>query len=63
VDLGSYLATKVSGRILTSARMNDYNDFSDGDKVRPRTYDGASFDSGVLRLHLPKMSVAAVELQ
>ncbi len=63
VDLGSFMPAKVSGRILTSARMNDYNDFSDGDKVRPRTYDGVSFDSGALRLHLPKMSVAAVELR
>ena len=63
VDLGSYMPTKASGRILTSARMNDYNDFSDGDKVRPRAYTGASFEAGTLQLHLPKMSVVAVELR
>jgi alpha-L-arabinofuranosidase len=43
--------------------MNDYNDFTDGDKVRPRAYTGASFESGTLQLHLPKMSVVAVELR
>ncbi len=63
VDLGAHMPTKVSGRILTSARMNDYNDFKDGDKVRPRAYTGASFEAGALRLHLPKMSVVAVELR
>jgi len=63
VELGSYMPTKASGRILTSACMNDYNDFSDGDKVRPRAYTGASFESGTLQLHLPKMSVVAVELR
>ena len=63
VDLGAHMPTKVSGRILTSASMNDYNDFKDGDKVRPCAYTGASFEAGALRLHLPKMSVVAVELR
>jgi len=63
VDLGSYMPTKATGRILTSANMNDFNDFTDSDKVCPRAYAGASFESGTLSLHLPKMSVVAVELR
>ena len=63
VDLGAYTQRKVSGRILASAHMNDCNDFTDGDKVRPQAYTGAGFEEGVLRLNLPKMSVVAVEIR
>jgi alpha-N-arabinofuranosidase len=63
VDLGGYTQRKVSGRILASAHMNDCNDFTDGDKVRPQAYTGDGFEEGVLRLNLPKMSVVAVEIR
>ena len=63
VDLGALKPVQVTGRILTSANMTDYNDFDDGGKVRVRAFEGARFEAGALMLGIPKMSVIAVELR
>ena len=50
----------VSGRILTSAAMQDYNTFTDGNKVRPEKYSAAEVHDGIVRIPLPAKSVAAL---
>ncbi len=63
LDLGAYPVSSVKGRVVTSANMTDYNDFTDGERVRPRAFDGARFEAGSLFVALPKMSVVALTIR
>lgn len=58
---GSFKA--LSGRILTSANVRDYNSFDDPDKIKPVKYDGAKMDENNIAMTLPHNSVVVLELK
>ena len=59
---GSKYAT-VSGRILTSDKLQNYNSFENPEKIKPTAYNGASLNGSVLKMKLPPYSVVVLELK
>ncbi|MDI3321959.1 alpha-N-arabinofuranosidase [Pinibacter soli] len=53
----------VSGRILTSAKLTDYNSFEQPDKLKPVAFNGATVKGSVLNVKLPPFSVVVLELK
>jgi alpha-L-arabinofuranosidase len=53
----------VSGRILTSTKLQDFNSFESPDKIRPVDFKGASIKNDVLKVELPPFSVVVLELK
>ena len=53
----------VSGRILTSDKLQNYNSFENPDKIKPSGFTGASLSSSTLRVKVPPFSVVVLELK
>ena len=56
-------ASAVTGRILTSAKVQDYNTFENPGKIQPAAFSGASLQKNVLTVKLPPVSVVVLELK
>lgn len=56
-------ASGVTGRILTSAKVQDYNTFENPGKIQPAAFSGASLKTNVLAVKLPPVSVVVLELK
>jgi alpha-N-arabinofuranosidase len=55
--------TAVSGRILTSAKLQDHNTFNEPEKIKPATFNGARLKGSKLNVKLPPFSVVVLELK
>ena len=55
--------TKVSGRILTSGKLQDHNTFENPDKIKPQPFTGATLKGNSLNVKLPPFSVVVLELK
>jgi alpha-N-arabinofuranosidase len=55
--------TIVSGRILTSDKIQNYNSFENPNKVKPTAFNGASLSGSTLKMKLPPYSVVVLELK
>ena len=55
--------TKVTGRILTSAKLQDHNTFENPEKIKPQIFTGASLKGSLLNVKLPPFSVVVLELK
>ena len=53
----------VSGRILSSPRLQDHNTFENPEKIKPLSYKGAMVSGGELKLTLPPASVVVLEIK
>jgi alpha-N-arabinofuranosidase len=62
VTLRGFAAKSVSGRILAAKEMNQRNTFENPDAVKPQPFDDAVLAKGKLRVKLPPMSVAVLEI-
>jgi alpha-N-arabinofuranosidase len=62
VAIHGYKAARVSGRILTSAKVQDGNTFEHPTRVVPTGFHDASISSNLLIVNLPKNSVVVLEL-
>ncbi|MBR3286708.1 MAG: alpha-N-arabinofuranosidase [Bacteroidales bacterium] len=62
VDLGGISAKTISGRILTSARVNDHNTFDKPETVRPVEFKDAKLKNGVLTVDMPAKSIVVLTL-
>lgn len=62
INLPGVKATKASGEILTSAKIDDMNTFENPNKVKPATFKEAKIEKGVLKVTLPKNSIVTLEL-
>ncbi|NSL87567.1 alpha-N-arabinofuranosidase [Chitinophaga sp. Mgbs1] len=60
---GSRSYTSLSGRILTAARLRDYNSFGQPEKIKPAVFKQATLHQQTIRLQLPPFSVVMLELQ
>ncbi|HTL08301.1 MAG TPA: alpha-L-arabinofuranosidase C-terminal domain-containing protein, partial [Chitinophagaceae bacterium] len=63
LDMGSAAPTSVTGRILATPSVQDYNSFQQPDKVKPTSYNGATLKGGTLQVKLPAASVIVLELK
>ncbi|MDP4282863.1 MAG: alpha-L-arabinofuranosidase C-terminal domain-containing protein [Bacteroidota bacterium] len=55
--------TSVTGRILTSPKLQDHNTFEDPEKIKPKVFKGASLKGNLLSVKLPPFSVIVLELK
>ncbi|WP_207510602.1 alpha-N-arabinofuranosidase [Longitalea luteola] len=53
----------VSGRILTSAKLQDHNTFEEPAKIKPATFQGAALKGRSLNVKMPPFSVVVLELK
>jgi alpha-L-arabinofuranosidase len=53
----------VTGRVLTSAKLQDYNSFESPDKIKPAEFKGASLKDNTLKVEMPPFSVVVLELR
>lgn len=53
----------VSGRILKSGKMQNYNSFENPDNIVPVAFDGAKLNGNKLTVKLPPVSVVVLELK
>jgi alpha-N-arabinofuranosidase len=54
---------KVTGRILTAAKLQDHNTFNDPDKIVPQSFSGAVLKDNVINVTIPPFSVVVLELK
>lgn len=62
LDLQGFKAGNISGRILTSAKVQDHNTFDNPDKVVPEKYEEAILTANKLVVNMPPNSVIVLEL-
>ena len=60
IDIRPGRINKITGRVLSSRAMQDYNDFSDGDRVRPELYSAAEIRGDLIKAVLPSKSVVTL---
>ncbi|RAV99074.1 alpha-N-arabinofuranosidase [Pseudochryseolinea flava] len=63
IDLSRNEYKTVSGRILTSAKVQDFNSFEQTDKIKPAAFKDAQLKNGKLQVKLPPFSVVVLELK
>jgi alpha-N-arabinofuranosidase len=62
-ELRGVTAKKVSGKVLTSAKINDYNSFDKPDVVSLKDFKDAKLNKGLLSIVLPAQSVVMLEIE
>jgi alpha-L-arabinofuranosidase len=62
IDLQGAKFTSVTGRILTSTKIQDYNSFEAPNKLKPADFKGAALGTN-LKIKLPPFSVVVLELK
>jgi alpha-N-arabinofuranosidase len=63
IDVSKYKLTSVTGRILTSSKIQDHNTFENPEKIKPAPFTSISLKSNMLSLKLPPFSVVILELK
>jgi alpha-N-arabinofuranosidase len=53
----------ISGRILTSGKLQDHNSFENPGKITPASFTGATLSGSSIKLTLPAFSVIVLELK
>jgi alpha-N-arabinofuranosidase len=56
-------AKKVTGKVLTSAKINDYNSFEQPSNITVKDFKGAALSGGALSVVLPAKSVVMLEIE
>jgi alpha-N-arabinofuranosidase len=62
-ELYGITAKKVSGKVLTSAKINDYNTFDKPNTVGIKDFNDAKLSGGKLNVTLPAKSVVMLEIE
>lgn len=63
IDLQGLSAKTITGRILKSARLQDYNSFDNPAMIKPVTFTNASLSGNSVSVKLPAFSVVVLELK
>ena len=63
LDLDGTVFKQLSGRILASAHLQDYNSFDSPDKIKPVAFNGASLKGSTVEVKLPPAAVVVLELK
>jgi len=62
-ELQGFTAKKVSGKMLTAAKINDYNTFDKPNTVSVKDFNSAKLSGGKLNITLPSKSVVMLEIE
>ncbi|WP_132055532.1 alpha-N-arabinofuranosidase [Pseudocnuella soli] len=62
IDLQGAQFKNVSGRILASAKLQDYNSFEQPNKIQPAAFKGATIKGNTLNVKMPPFSVVVLQL-
>ena len=62
VTIRGLKASGVSGRILTSGKVQDHNTFDNPNFIKPNIFNGATLNGDVLKVTLPPVSVVVLEV-
>lgn len=62
IDLGAVQKATITGEVLTSKEINDYNDFGSANKVAPARFDKFKLNNGKLAVNMPSKSVVVLEI-
>ena len=63
VDLSGLPVKSVTGRILQSGKLQDYNSFDNPEKIKPVVFNDANLSGTDLKVKLPAFSVVVLELK
>ena len=63
VDLIGFKGKHVTGRILTSSKVQDHNTFDEPAKITPRVFDNAHLSDDKLEVEMPPISVIVLEVK
>lgn len=63
LDIRGANFSSVTGRILSSPKLQDYNSFTEPNKIKPVVFNGAKLAGNKLELTLPPFSVVVLELK
>ena len=63
IRLDGYKAQSVSGQILTSKSVADYNDFDHPTRVAPQTFKDVQLKKGVLTVKVPAKSIVVLTVK
>jgi alpha-L-arabinofuranosidase len=63
IDVKGAKYTTVTGRILSSQKVQDHNTFQNPEKVKPTVFKGATLTSNKLNVKVPPFSVVVLELK
>lgn len=63
VDIRGSKFSSVNGRILSSQKLQDFNSFSEPNKIQPAAFSGAKLNAGNLTVTLPPFSVVVLALK
>lgn len=63
IDVRGAKFSGVTGRILNSDKLQDFNTFEQPNKVKPAAFKDASLSGGTLKVKLPAHSVVVLELK
>ena len=63
LNLSGKSFSSVNGRVLASARVQDFNSFTEPEKIKPAAFGGASLKGAALQVKLPPASVVVLELK
>ncbi|MDE3252098.1 MAG: alpha-N-arabinofuranosidase [Bacteroidota bacterium] len=63
IDISGKKYSSVSGRILTSDKIQNYNSFEHPDNIKPAAFTGAMLQGNDLTLTIPPFSVVVLELK
>jgi alpha-N-arabinofuranosidase len=62
VNLSGKKFSRVKGRILSSAKLQDYNSFNEPDKIKPADFNNAVIKNGSITISMPPASVIVLSL-
>jgi len=62
ISLNGIKSKSVTGRILASGKIQDYNSFENPKKIKPEKFSGATINGSSLTMKLPPFSVVILEL-
>ena len=63
IDIRGAKYSSVTGRILTSKNLQDYNSFENPDKIKPASFTNAKITGNALQVQLPPNSVVVLTLK
>jgi alpha-N-arabinofuranosidase len=63
INIGDEKAKNVTAKILTSKKLQDYNSFTDPDKIKPVVFKDLALNKNILTITVPPTAVIVVTLK
>jgi alpha-L-arabinofuranosidase len=63
IDVRGMKCSSVTGRILTSEKLQDHNNFENPEKIKPAGFKNAALKNNMLTVTIPAFSVVVLELK